>query len=342
MTANFDAQKKGSRWCNIAFLAASAWYLGMIWLMDPHSTMIDTTFKKNNFLIHIMNNFWYRSWAKILPLIFLGIRTLQSYDICWNASNYERKTHDVSHTHQHTRVGWYLVVALIASMIGDVILLKLDGEKITSTSNPHSLLQGTLAFLMAHMFYLMAHVPHVNHWMHYIRSRNGILKAVIIGLVISTFSYNIIWSQWSIQLKIFTLIYELVLALLTWVTSLRIDTFPTSFSVLRPFIGCLIFMYSDSLLVLSLLYEKSAQTDRIITTFIMGTYYLAQSLLQVIPKDTITAITDATASDINGIPASTPRKSIIEHSTSRTLSTSKSSPTLFVSRINTLKYKKQE
>ena len=154
----------------------------------------------------------------------------------------------------------YLTMALVFSLIGDVLLL-LNGQF------QWYFMGGLLAFLLAHLMYISRFFRLRN-----LRSINALWIAALL-LLYASVVLNLIRPNLN-ELLPYVVAYMVVLLFMVLATSLRKKKLvgPSYYLV---FGGSILFMISDSLLAINKFYAPIAHSD----LFIMLTYGLAQLLI---------------------------------------------------------------
>ncbi len=149
--------------------------------------------------------------------------------------------------------GYLVISGLCLSLLGDVFLM-LPGHKIKS---------GLLAFLAAHVLYILAFCQGIQ-----VRSLLVAVPMLVLGAVI----YALIFRNIK-RLRLPVLIYILVVSLLAWVTVNRYLTFADQKSLIV-MAGGLLFFFSDSALALNRFRKKFWLAE----ILILSTYFAAQLL----------------------------------------------------------------
>ena len=329
-------------WFDIGFLLTCGLYLGMTWLVTSSETRVIPPKEDSPLYVLvasiIMEDFIYHSCAQILPLVFLALGTLQLHVFPVMLSKRAMATRNASRNSHVLLVGLCLTAALLASMAGDVFTL--SAFHSSSSLSSTSFLRGTSAFIIAHIFYSIAYFPRSDERPRLVYSWMGFLKAAILFPTLSVIFYHLLWPHLDTQSRVPIIAYFSILSLLTWVTSLRIEVFPISIPLLLPFVGCLFFLYSDLILMCSLLGVKGIQMNHVIMTLILKTYYMAQFLLQ---RSSFSPIPGVAISLMpSPAPLSTPRKSTPKRTVSATPHTPKTPRSPVSTRSKTPRRKKQE
>jgi uncharacterized membrane protein YhhN len=330
-------------WFDIGFLVTSGLYLGMTWLVTSSENQVIPPNEDSPLYVLmasiIMEDFVYHACAQVLPLIFLALGTLQSRVFPVLLSNRAMATRGAVRNPKILLVGLCLTAALIASMAGDVFTLHAFHTTTPSLSSP-SFLRGTAAFIIAHIFYLIAYFPMSDERTRLVGSWRGVLKAAILFPTFFMIFYHFVWPQLGTQSRIPIIAYVSILSLLTWVTSLRIEALPVSIPLLLPFVGCLFFLYSDLILMCSLLGVKNIQMNNVTMTLILTTYYIAQFLLQRSSFSPIYGVATSLMPGPAALP--TPRKSTPKKAIPSTPKTPKTPRSPVSTRSKTPRRKKQE
>ena len=163
-----------------------------------------------------------------------------------------------------------LLLALICSLLGDILLM-------FNAQNPQFFIFGLIAFLVAHIMYILLFVKDRN-------SSKNILPFVIILLIYASALFYLLKNGLG-NMLIPVIIYMLVILTMATTAILRKDNVSKQ-SYFLVFMGALLFMLSDSLLALNMFYKPIPLAN----FAIMITYALAQFLIVIgilkQPKDT--------------------------------------------------------
>ena len=149
--------------------------------------------------------------------------------------------------------------ALAFSLIGDVLLMLVD-------RSPHFFTVGLIAFLIAHIMYILV----------FLRHRNKTLKPIGIIVLLLIYASGLFYFLKSGlgEMLIPVVIYMAVILTMATCAYLRKDVV-NKHSYNLVFIGAICFMISDSILALNKFYEAIALAN----ILIMTTYALAQYLI---------------------------------------------------------------
>ncbi|MDG5492976.1 lysoplasmalogenase [Psychroserpens sp. SPM9] len=153
------------------------------------------------------------------------------------------------------------LVALIASWIGDILL-------IFETWHPELFMFGLIAFLIAHMFYILLFLKHRN------RHKNPLVFIGLLLIYAGCLFY--ILKDGLNDMLIPVIVYMLVILGMSTTAFLRQGSVPKQ-SFLLVFAGAILFMISDSILALNKFYEPLVYSN----ISIMTTYALAQFLIVI-------------------------------------------------------------
>ncbi|WP_439151751.1 lysoplasmalogenase [Winogradskyella sp.] len=151
------------------------------------------------------------------------------------------------------------LLALIFALLGDILLMFVD-------ASPHFFTFGLLAFLIAHVFYILVFLEHKN-------STKSPLGFMIILLVYATFLFYLLKDGLEAML-IPVIIYMLVILSMATSAYLRKNSV-SELSYKLIFLGALLFMISDSILAINKFYQPIPLSN----ILIMVTYALAQYLI---------------------------------------------------------------
>ena len=150
----------------------------------------------------------------------------------------------------------FIVFALIFSLIGDVLLMFVE-------NSPAFFLSGLVAFLIAHIMYIIV----------FLEKRNANKSAIVISVVLLIYAVGIFYilKDGLGDMLIPVILYMLIILTMAITAWLRKDMVPNISHVLV-FIGALLFVISDSTLALNKFYKTLPQSHIII----MSTYAIAQ------------------------------------------------------------------
>lgn len=152
-----------------------------------------------------------------------------------------------------------IVFALVLSLVGDILLMFVD-------TSPNYFLFGLVAFLLAHVMYVIAFLKHRN------KNRNPL--GFMVFLIIYAAGLFYLLKDGLNDMLIPVIIYMLVILSMSTAAFLRKGNVP-KMSYVLVFLGALFFMISDSILALNKFYEPLAFSN----ISIMLTYALAQYLI---------------------------------------------------------------
>lgn len=146
--------------------------------------------------------------------------------------------------------------ALLFSLLGDVLLLFID-------ESPNYFLTGLIAFLIAHIMYVIAFLKH----------RNKALKPIGFVLILLAYGLGLIYvlKDGLNDMLVPVIIYMIVILSMASTAFLRQGKVSKP-SFILVFVGALLFMISDSILALNKFYSPLAYAN----IGIMLTYALAQ------------------------------------------------------------------
>jgi uncharacterized membrane protein YhhN len=151
------------------------------------------------------------------------------------------------------------LAALIFSLLGDILLMFVH-------TSPHFFTVGLVAFLIAHVFYILAFMPHKN-------SKKSPLGFIIGLIVYAVFLFYILRDGLGSML-IPVIIYMLVILTMATTAYLRKNSV-SELSYKLVFVGAIMFMISDSILAINKFHEPLPISN----ISIMITYALAQYLI---------------------------------------------------------------
>lgn len=158
----------------------------------------------------------------------------------------------------------YIFIGLIFGMLGDILLnlrfvFKKNGQKI--------FLIGIVAFLIGHILYLLALLPHAQHT----------LACVIIGTIIAASLLIYIFKTMEVKLafKIFGVVYLGAVIIMTCI-ALGIAIFAPATSAIIYAIGAVLFTLSDIVLIFNTFSGVTKFSLRITN---LSLYYLGQLLI---------------------------------------------------------------
>lgn len=152
-----------------------------------------------------------------------------------------------------------ILAALIFSLLGDILLMFVN-------YSGHFFTVGLIAFLIAHVFYVMAFLEHKN-------SKKSALGFIIGLMVYAAFLFYVLIDGLGSML-IPVIIYMLVILTMATSAYLRKNSV-SDLSYKLVFIGAIMFMISDSVLAFNKFYEPLPLSN----LSIMFTYALAQYLI---------------------------------------------------------------
>jgi len=153
------------------------------------------------------------------------------------------------------------LLALVFSLLGDILLMFVD-------KSPHFFTLGLLAFLTAHIMYVIVFLKHRN-------KEKSPVGFIILLLIYATGLFYFLKDNLGVML-IPVIIYMLVILSMATSSYLRINKV-NIWSYRLVFIGALFFMISDSILALNKFYQPMPYSN----ISIMVTYALAQYLIVI-------------------------------------------------------------
>jgi len=154
-----------------------------------------------------------------------------------------------------------LLLALFCSMVGDILLMFDD-------QNPQFFIFGLIAFLVAHVMYILLFLKDRNH------SKNA-LPFILVLLIYASALFYLLKDGLG-EMLIPVIAYMLVILTMATTAFLRKDK-ASKQSYLPVFVGALMFMLSDSLLALNMFYQPIPFAN----FAIMMTYALAQFFIVI-------------------------------------------------------------
>lgn len=150
----------------------------------------------------------------------------------------------------------FMVFALVFSLIGDVLLMFVE-------NSPAFFLSGLVAFLIAHIMYIIV----------FLEKRNANKSAIVISVVLLIYAVGMFYilKDGLGDMLIPVILYMLIILTMAITAWLRKNMVP-NISYILVFIGALLFVISDSALAINKFYKALPQSHIII----MSTYALAQ------------------------------------------------------------------
>ena len=158
--------------------------------------------------------------------------------------------------HLEIKTKQFTILALVFSLLGDVLLMFVD-------ASANFFIGGLISFLLAHIFYVLVFLKKKN-------STNNILPFSIILLVYACGIFYLLIDGLG-DLLIPVILYMLVILLMGIMAFLRRGSVPKN-SFILVFLGALFFITSDSLLALNKFYQPLPLSN----LSIMTTYAIAQ------------------------------------------------------------------
>lgn len=159
-------------------------------------------------------------------------------------------------SHLDTKTKQFTLLALVFSLLGDVLLMLVD-------ASANFFIGGLISFLLAHIFYVLVFLKKKN-------SANNVFPFLIILVVYACGIFYLLKDGLG-DLLIPVIVYMLVILLMGIMAFLRRGSVSKN-SFILVFLGALFFITSDSLLALNKFYEPFP----LASLSIMTTYALAQ------------------------------------------------------------------
>ncbi|WP_298894248.1 lysoplasmalogenase [uncultured Psychroserpens sp.] len=166
----------------------------------------------------------------------------------------------------HTKLRLFVALALVCSLIGDVLLMFVE-------LSPNYFLFGLVSFLMAHIMYVIVFLHH----------RNKTLKPLGFVSVLLLYAISLFYllKDGLNDMLIPVIVYMLVILSMSTAAYLR-QKKVSRISFILVFIGALLFMMSDSLLALNKFYTPLAYSNiSIILTYALAQYCIVIGLLKL-------------------------------------------------------------
>lgn len=168
--------------------------------------------------------------------------------------------------HIDKRIRNWTVVALISSWIGDILL-------IFEEWHPELFMFGLIAFLIAHIFYILLFLKHRN-------TNKNPLGFICLLLVYACCLFYFLKNGLN-EMLVPVIIYMLVILSMSTSAFLRKGNVP-KLSYTLVFLGAILFMLSDSILALNKFYEPLAYSNiSIMITYALAQYFIIIGILKL-------------------------------------------------------------
>ena len=168
--------------------------------------------------------------------------------------------------HLDKRIRNWTVIALISSWIGDILL-------IFEEWHPELFMFGLIAFLIAHIFYILLFLKHRN-------TTKNPLGFICLLLVYACCLFYFLKNGLN-EMLIPVIIYMLVILSMSTSAFLRKENVP-KLSYTLVFLGAILFMLSDSILALNKFYKPLAYSNiSIMMTYALAQYFIIIGVLKL-------------------------------------------------------------
>lgn len=168
-------------------------------------------------------------------------------------------------THLKQRLRYLIVLALLFSVIGDLLLMFTD-------HGPNYFLFGLVSFLTAHIMYVLTFLGHRN------KKMNPLGFLLILGIYASGLFYILMESLNEMLIPV--AMYMLVILSMSTAAYLRNGVVSKS-SYLFVLIGALLFLISDSILALNKFYRPQIYANiSIMVTYALAQYFIVIGMLK--------------------------------------------------------------